>query len=175
MIYHIVLAGLVLDFFTQSSAHEGEGIGKIQKSRFMPVYADRGDVELGWRAKTNIRFAQGKPGVYMIKKNGILVYVGASKNVYRKALRHFEPYSAEPGSKQDYNSDYDENNYTIRVIITNTSEQAYKLETALIQKYHPIDNKYIPQLEFDRQQERILEQYEAAPADRFEENIDIPF
>ena len=174
MIYKAILCFLIYDTFLAEK--EVESIGKIIKSRFMPVYADRGVPELGWKPKTNIRFAQNKSGVYMIKRNGILVYVGASKNVYRKALRHFEPYSAEPHSKQDYHSDYDENNYTIRIIITNTPQQAYKLETALIQKYHPIDNKYIPKIELDAKQDSIVEEYEAVPTYRFAENEnDVPF
>jgi Uri superfamily endonuclease len=163
MIYHIVLAGLVLDFFTQAPAHEG--IGKIQKSRFMPVYSDRGDVELGWKAKTNIRFAQGKPGVYLIKKNGVLIYIGASDNdVYRKCLRHFEPYEARESDKHRYGDDYDENRYTVRIVLTNDGMQAYRLECALINKYTPVDNKIIPECGvYDKKALNAYEESEICP------------
>lgn len=141
-------------------------IGKIAKSKFVQVYKDRGFKELGWKPITNIRFAQGKAGVYLIKRNGILIYIGAGANVYKTALRHFEPHPADGQNKQNYHDDYDFNDYTIRIVLTGTRERAAKLESALIRKHRPRDNKFIPdeELELTPQQRKVLNQYNEAEA-----------
>jgi GIY-YIG catalytic domain len=140
------------------------GIGKVRfKSQFVPIYKNQAVPELGWKAETNIKWAQGKAGVYIIKRNNKVVYVGASGNVYRKSLRHFEPYKPDkPGSKQDYFTDYEQNDYKIRIVVTNTVKQAYKLEAALIQKLRPRDNYVMePHLDFtQREVDAALDEYD---------------
>jgi excinuclease UvrABC nuclease subunit len=126
-----------------------------------------GDKELGWKTETNIKFAQGKPGVYIIKKNGKIVYIGSGNNVYKTALRHFEPHKPDHYNKQEYYKDYEKNDYTIRVVLTNTRQQANTLEMALIRKHKPVDNKLQYDMILDyvnnKKQNAILEEYLDAP------------
>jgi|GEM_PF-2407222 len=164
------------------------GIGAIEsKSKFMPPYKQMAVPELGWKTETNFKFAQNKPGVYIIKKNGIIVYIGSStQNVYAQMLRHFEPYEKtissqfentdyakrkkilQTGHKKPYWHDYEKNDYRVRVIITNTALQSKNLEIALIKKYGPPDNFIYndPTLyyyELSNAENKILEEFEQAP------------
>lgn len=133
---------------------EGGINGIKSKSKFIPIYKNLAMPELRWKAETNIKFAQDKAGVYLIKENGKLVYIGAGANVYKTALRHFEPHIS---SGQRYADKMGKNDYTIRVVLTNTKTQAFKLENALINKHKPRDNAYIPEL-FNNND--ILKEYE---------------
>ena len=127
-------------------------IGAIKtKSSWKPPYKNLAVVELGWKTETNFRYAQGKTGVYLIKRNNVLVYVGAARNVYKSMLRHCELHRGDCNNeghcnKQRYFDDYEKNNYVVRVVLTNTPKQAFALESALINKYKPRDNLYIPEL-----------------------------
>lgn len=108
------------------------GIYGMTKSKFLPPYDNDGH--------TTFRNADKKSGVYLIKENGKMVYIGYSAtNLYRTLYRHFQkwkhPYQevttyARDGAKE----------YTVRVIFT-TAQQADRLETYLIQKYLPRDNE----------------------------------
>jgi hypothetical protein len=157
-----IAVGIILNEYIKNN--HPSNIGAVRfKSRFVPVYKEYAYPELGWRSKTNIAFARNKAGVYQIKEDGKLVYIGASRaDVYRKALRHFEPYVGKEGSKQEYYKHIETKAYTIRITLTNTPEQAYLLEAALINKYKPRDN-YIQPTIFDnktRKAEAILTEYE---------------
>jgi hypothetical protein len=150
----------------QAENQKNEGINGVKfKSRFIPVFKSLPVKELGWRTETNIAFAIGKCGVYQIKENGVLVYIGASKDVYRKAIRHFEPYAAKEGSKQDYHKYLDQNDYTIRITLTNTIQQAYLLEASLIATKQPRDNYIQPSLWFTqtKKTDKILDEYDNIP------------
>ena len=148
--------------------------GITYKSRFVPVYKNYAYPDLGWKSETNIKFARDKCGVYQIKENGVLVYIGAAKDVYRKALRHFEPYEGKEGSKQEYYKHLETKEYTIRITLTNTPKQAYLLEAALIAKYQPRDNYIQPSIFYDQSQraEAILTDYEDLGVMKLE---DVPF
>lgn len=161
------------------------GIGAINyKSKFMPPYKQLSVPELGWKAETNFAFAQGKPGVYIIKRNGKIVYVGSStQNVYAQMLRHFEPYIKknsstlrnldyetrkslfQSGHKKNYFSDYIQNQYLVRIILTNTANQSRNLERALIKEYKPSDN-FIYNDGFDlftNAEVKVIEEYDEVP------------
>ena len=141
------------------------------KSQFVPIYKNLAVPGLNWKTETNIKWAQNKPGVYIIKRNGQTVYVGASANVYRKSLRHFEKYKPDkPGSKQDYYSDYEQADYRIRIVVTNTVKQAYKLEAALIQQLRPRDNYILePHLDFtQREVDAAFDDYQFV-------DVEVPF
>ena len=162
-----LIFGGIAAYAAYEGLKEGEkkpSIGRVNlKSKFVPIYKSLAYKDLGWRAETNIKFAQNKPGCYIIKRNGIVVYVGASANVYRKSLRHFQPYKPDKeGSKQDYYKDYEQNDYKIRIVLTNTPKQAYKLEAALIQKYQPRDNYILnPHLDFSQNQvDEAIDEYD---------------
>jgi hypothetical protein len=143
--------------FTENK--EKNSIGKINlKSRFKPIFKTLPFPEMGWKAETNIKYAQNKAGVYLIKENGKLAYIGAGANVYKTALRHFEPHTS---SGQRYSDNLENKEYTIRIVLTNTPKQAFNLETLLINKHKPRDNAYIPELPLKRSEAEILAEYES--------------
>jgi hypothetical protein len=108
------------------------GVGAIKKTRFMPVYIN-GKVNPGL-----IRSSVKKPGVYLIKVNGNLKYIGySSTNVYKTLTRHFQSWE----DPRQVRVTYPRASYvTARVIYTTNGGQAARLEKALIIKYKPEDN-----------------------------------
>ena len=138
------------------------GVGAIRsKSTFLPPYKNQAVVELGWKAERNFRHTQNKNGVYIIKKNNKIIYIGAGRNVYKVAFRHFEKWiPTHPSGKHEYWKDYDENAYLMRIIVTNTDKQAFRLEAALIKKYKPKDNILLYEdYELSKTTENILDEY----------------
>jgi len=106
---------------------------------FVPVYTVNGH-----KAATLPRAQfKGRPGVYFIKENGILVYVGCSKtDVYETAYRHFQKWNDDRGYiRTTYADQLLFNNYTISVQAT-LPDDAQDVESAYIEKYKPRDNKY---------------------------------
>jgi hypothetical protein len=86
----------------------------------------------------------GKPGCYLIKENGILIYVGMSKsNVYGTMYRHFQAWSDNRGiSRTTYYPDPEgTKKYEVSIIIT-SPDYATKLERELIINFFPRDNKF---------------------------------
>ena len=143
------------------------GVGAIRtKSKFLPPYKNQAVKELGWKAERNFRDTQGKSGVYIIKRNNKIIYIGAGRNVYKVAFRHFEKWTpTHPSGKREYWKDYDENAYLMRIIVTNTDKQAFRLEAELIKKYKPTDNILMYEdYELSKTTEKILDEYnEIAP------------
>ena len=91
------------------------------------------------KTKFNI---QNRPGVYMIYKNDVLKYIGYSgTNLYKTLYRHFQSWKDKTQIRVTYPKF---NGITVRVIYTNTANQACNLERALIVKLKPKDkpNKY---------------------------------
>lgn len=86
-----------------------------------------------------------KKGVYLIKENGVLVYIGMSGSCVKKALyRHFQIWNDRrweyyPSEHQYERVVYDRNEYKYEVAIIE-SEDAANLEKKLILKYNPRDN-----------------------------------
>ena len=100
------------------------------KSRQIAVYS--GD-------KSNINFAAGKSGVYIIYINGQLRYVGYSTTQLEKTiLRHFQSWNDKTQIRVSYGP-ISRRNATVRVTLC-SPERAKKLESALIIKHKPIDN-----------------------------------
>lgn len=98
---------------------------------------------------------RNKAGVYMIYKDGILMYVGmSSNNLYRTMYHHFHQWHSKQ-VRVTYNPD----EVKVRVIYC-TPLQADRLEKALIIKYKPIGNpnKY-EQYTCDFQEEKVYRQY----------------
>jgi hypothetical protein len=97
-----------------------------------------------YKSQSNIAFAQGKVGIYQIKKNGTIIYIGKGANVYKTCLRHFEAHEPYNANKQEYHKDYLRNDYQVRITLCGTMERAQRIETLLIRKHRPKDNKQIP-------------------------------
>lgn len=125
-----LLSLLFLLYFNRSKAIKG--IGAILKTKFLPPYTKNG--------KTTFANTQGKTGVYLIKEDGEIVYVGYSgSNLYRTLYRHFQAWNHSYQKVITYKGN-SLNRYTVRVILT-TPQQADRLETYLIKKYLPRDNQ----------------------------------
>ena len=103
----------------------------MKQTKFFKPYAKPG--------KTNLKFTEGKAGVYLIKRQGDSkpCYVGMSQsNLYKTITRHFQAWPDPSQVRVTYSQ---RSNLVIRVIIT-TPKQAERLERYLILKYKPVDN-----------------------------------
>jgi excinuclease UvrABC nuclease subunit len=99
--------------------------------------------------KTAFPNLQKKSGVYLIKENGKLSYIGYSANdLYKTMYRHFQSWAKTEykGGKvipAQYRVSYlhkmKRNKYTVRIVFC-TAKQAQRLEKALILKHKPKDN-----------------------------------
>lgn len=90
---------------------------------------------------TNIATATGKSGVYLIKEDNKLVYIGfATKNIYKTAIGHFQKWNSD-----QYVVSYagKRKKYTIQFYFC-TAKDAYFLEKYLITKNKPRDNASMP-------------------------------
>lgn len=102
-----------------------------------------------------------RAGVYIIKENNKIVYVGMSKgNLYKTLYRHFQQWHHSQQEVVTYVNKLSRNRYTVRVILC-TPLQAEKLERGLIIKYKPRDNE----IKYNGYQlkltdKKIIEQYE---------------
>jgi hypothetical protein len=137
---------------------KGGIFGKYVKTKFMPVYVD------GKPNKNLIRASDKRPGVYLIKVDGKLKYIGySSYNVYKTITRHFQEWGGR--FNDQIRITYPKtDNVTARVIYTNTGAQAIKLERALILKYRPDDNpNKFTTIEADKDSDQIIKSYEEAP------------
>jgi hypothetical protein len=116
----------------------------VQHLHWVKPYAEFPTKANNYRSKTNLSQAQGQPGVYQIKKNGEIIYIGKGSNVYKTCLRHFEPYEPDHENKQMFYKDYLKNDYKVRITLTGTIQRAKKIEALLLMKHRPKLNKYIP-------------------------------
>jgi hypothetical protein len=79
-------------------------------------------------------------GVYLIRENGILVYIGMSKSsIYYTMYRHFQNWNDGRGISRTI---YDPTAHRYEVsIITTSADYASVLERELIRQHTPRDNK----------------------------------
>lgn len=128
----------------------------MKKSKYQPVYDKSGKA-------SNVRPYFKKSGVYLIKEQGQLVYIGHSKrNLYKTALRHFQQWDDPEQIRISY-AGKPRNWYTIRFVST-TPAKAEKLERVLVIKHQPRDNA----IKYDSYtttpaDDAIRRQYEEAP------------
>lgn len=130
----------------------------MKKYKFLAPYRKTG--------KTTFRATFKKSGVYLIKENGKLVYIGMSaKNLYRTLYRHFEKWHHSSQEVVTYENKLKRNNYSVRVVLC-TANQADRLERALIIKHKPRDNenKY-DQYKLTLADDKALDSYNAIPAE----------
>ena len=84
-----------------------------------------------------------KSGVYLIKKNNKVVYVGEShtNNLYKTLYRHFQFWNDKvPQKRVTFKNDRSSGKIKVRVIIT-TKSQAVRLQKYLIKKIKPSKNE----------------------------------
>ncbi|MBC8051867.1 MAG: GIY-YIG nuclease family protein [Sphingobacteriaceae bacterium] len=111
--------------------------------KFQPPYKPNG--------RTNFPEMQKRSGVYLIKENGKLTYVGYSgTDLYKTVYRHFQYWSpreykngrAIPAQyRVTYKNKLKTHSYTVRIIYC-TPGQAQRLEKLLIKKHKPRDNDF---------------------------------
>jgi excinuclease UvrABC nuclease subunit len=102
----------------------------MRKTKKIAPYSSQG--------KSNLKFAIGRPGVYLIYKNGKSKpsYVGFSaSNVYKTCLRHFQSWK----DKKQVRTTYPKRGYLVRIVLCGPL-QAARLEKYLIVKLQPFDN-----------------------------------
>lgn len=121
--------------------------------------------------KTTFKDSRWQSGVYLIKENNVLVYVGyAGECIYRTLYRHFQGWTdknyrgdkvAPPSYRVSYRNLMDINTYTVRMIHC-SKKQAARLEKVLILKYKPRDNymKY-EKYQIDAWDSRVGHKYES--------------
>ncbi len=100
--------------------------------KFLPPYDDKG--------KCTFKKSVNRSGVYLIKEDGVIVYVGYSgTNIYKTLYRHFEMWRHPLQEVTTYQTELKRRKYTVRIIYC-TKQQAVALEKKLILKYKPRDN-----------------------------------
>lgn len=83
---------------------------------------------------------RGKTGVYLIKEDKDIVYIGYSgKDLYKTMYRHFQTWNHTGQEVVSYADRLKKGNYTVRIVYC-TPKQADALEKALIKKHKPRDN-----------------------------------
>ena len=108
---------------------------------------------------------RGRPGCYIITKNGKTLYVGHSKrDIYKTLYRHFQSWNDRTQVRVTYNPN--DTAIKVRIIYTNTPAQAATLERALIIKREPRDNpqKLLNYTTTERE-ETIYEQFTHLPTE----------
>jgi excinuclease UvrABC nuclease subunit len=128
----------------------------MKKFKFLPPYKGQG--------KTNFPATQNRSGVYIIKENNKIVYIGMSgTNLYKTLYRHFETWVHKLQEVVTYKTRLSKHKYSVRVILC-TPLQAARLERLLILKYNPRDNdlKY-KGYQLSAIDQRILVMYENEP------------
>lgn len=104
----------------------------MKKSQFLPPYKNESKKETTFRGINNMS------GVYLIKENEKLVYIGySSSNLYKTLYRHFQVWNHQTQEVVSYSTK--KHKYTVRIVLT-TPARACKLEQYLIVKYSPRDN-----------------------------------
>lgn len=90
--------------------------------------------------KTRFAGLQGKTGIYIIRENKKIVYIGySSRNLYKTMYRHFQSWNHKQQEVVTYANKLSRHRYTVRVV-TCEKAAAIKLERALIIKHKPRDN-----------------------------------
>lgn len=153
----------------ERNCRQAAELGALKAHKFVPVYKELPGTNGKTNGKTNIRWADKKRGVYIIKENGKIIYVGYSRtNLYRTIMRHFQNWDDRRFEQEHqtprltYANKIKRNRYTVRIVFADDN-RAKKLEHALIKKYKPRDNQDpygsegdLPKSDF----KPVLEEYE---------------
>jgi hypothetical protein len=106
------------------------------------------------KGPTNFKGMIGMPGVYLIAKNGKVLYIGCSKSdAYKACFRHFQTWNDPRQDRVVYKN---VSEIKVKMILTSPAK-AYKLEKYLIKKLKPRDNTNSYELEFEAKPKSKLE------------------
>jgi Uri superfamily endonuclease len=134
-------------------------IGAIKRSKWLTIYPN-GKLN----PKLLLDYTKRQNGVYLIKYNGEIVYIGYSAgSLYKTITRHFQSWKDRTQTRVTYPQN---EAYKVRVVFTRTGSQAAELERALILKYRPRDNpnKYENYLFSKDEKNTITEIYDQTEA-----------
>lgn len=121
-------------------------ITPIEDLTFLPAYKTK--IKANGNKQYGLTGINQKQGVYFIKENDVLVYVGMSRSNLLKALyRHFQHWKSWNQRRVTYKNSLAQNVYTV-ACITTQKEAAHPHEKAYILMYNPRDN-------FDRYEEYV--------------------
>ncbi|MDR1552567.1 MAG: GIY-YIG nuclease family protein [Prevotellaceae bacterium] len=136
--------------------------------KFLPPYQKDG--------KATFRESLNRTGVYIIKENEKIVYIGYSGyNLYKTMYRHFQSWNHKFQDVVSYKSTLNRKKYTVRIVYC-TKKQAYVLEKKLIQKYKPRDNElkykdiFSENRKVEKYAEKVYEEYADLPV-----NFGLPY
>lgn len=108
----------------------------LETLSFLPAYS--GETKRG--KVYGLSGIRKKAGVYFIKENGILVYVGMSRSNLQEALyRHFQDWSRSWKQRRVFYKNHSDNTYEV-ACITTEKDIAHSLEKCYILEYNPRDN-----------------------------------
>lgn len=146
---------------------------KLKSTRFFKPYNEDGSYNL----KTT------GTGVYIIKKNDRILYVGLSLTDVRNTLyRHFQKWTDKRTNWTKKKEIYERityegqnrNMFLVKVIFTPTKEEARILESLLILKLKPVDNTLKLELYSNKEMQAMT--FKVNTADNWKpSNIDIDF
>lgn len=145
----------------------------MKKLRFHPPYRSNG--------RTTFPESRRRKGVYLIKVNDQLRYVGHSGyDLYKTMYRHFQSWQDPRQVRVSYQGHLKNPalRVTVRLVYTNTARQAAALERALILRYRPKDNPdklelFQPTRAESEHMAEMLDRYENQPAQSIYD--DLPF
>lgn len=146
---------------------------KLKSTRFFKPYNEDGSYNL----KTT------GTGVYIIKKNDRILYVGLSLTDVRNTLyRHFQKWTDKRTNWTKKSQMYERityegqnrNMFLVKVIFTPTKNEAQILESLLILKLKPVDNTLKLELYSNKEMQAMT--FKVNTADNWKpSNIDIDF
>ncbi|MCX6252270.1 MAG: GIY-YIG nuclease family protein [Bacteroidetes bacterium] len=113
------------------------------------------------KGRTTFPDTRKRSGIYIIKENDKIVYVGSSRtNLYRTLYRHFEHWKHRTQEVVTYVNKMNRQRYTVRIVLC-TAVQAIRLERALVIRHKPRDNENkFKQYTLDVIDKRTLKTYE---------------
>lgn len=132
----ILIGSVLLWFVTRKPSFSITG---LKKTRFIPVYKELPKANKS--GKTNITFSRNKSGVYIIKEDDEIVYVGLSySDLYNTIMRHFQTWNDPQSKRVTYKNKLNRHDYKVRIILAD-ERRIPLLEAGLQEKYLPRDNK----------------------------------
>lgn len=142
----------------------------MKKTKYIDVFKKH----KGKGRKTNLAFCYEKSGVYIIKEDNKIVYIGQSgSNIYRTILRHFQSWNDKTQKRVTYFGKESRHKYKVRVVLV-PPKKASQLEADLIAKYKPRDNPEKLQYILDLKKERNNKTYKVTD-DFLKEKDYVPF
>ncbi|MEM9846254.1 MAG: GIY-YIG nuclease family protein, partial [Bacteroidota bacterium] len=127
------------------------------------------------RGKSNLTDWQGRSGIYFIKENRKIVYIGHSTtNLYKTITRHFQVWNDSAQEGRIWYNVQGKNSYRVK-LHEYEPDEAQEVECALIQKYQPRDNKMKLQSCNSAEENEQLKRELAEMDNGFEIIGDVPF